>query len=276
MGEAQMQFLNGKDFTIHKFKSLCEAIVDNYPTITMAEYVEGRHPERFVIMRHDVDRMPGHALETARIEEELGIGATYYFRAVNHVFKPDIIRQIRDLGHEIGYHYETLSEANGDYNKAIGLFQSDLNKFRAICEVQTICMHGRPLSKYDNRDLWNAYDFMDFGIVGEAYLSAGKELNYFSDTGRSWSNRNNLRDFIPDKIEAFTADSTSDLSKLIDCGKLNNFYILTHPERWSLNIGDWVFYYGLDMVINAAKRCIAALRRGQDEHHIVERELKLR
>jgi hypothetical protein len=260
MEESQMQFLNGRDFTIHKFQSLCEVIVANYPTITMAEYVEGRNPERFVIMRHDVDRMPGHALETARIEDELGIRATYYFRAKNSVFKPDIIRKIRDLGHEIGYHYETLSEANGDYDKAIGFFQSDLDKFRTICEVQTICMHGRPLSKYDNRDIWNVYDFRDFGITGEAYLSAGKNLNYFSDTGRSWSNRNNLRDFIPDKMEKFTANTTSDLVELVDYGKPSNFYILIHPERWSLNAVDWGFYCSLDMAINVGKRCIAALK----------------
>jgi hypothetical protein len=251
-----MEFLNGRDFTIHKFQSLCEVIVVNYPTITMAEYVEGRHPERFVIMRHDVDRMPGHALETARIEEELGIRATYYFRSVKHVFKSDIIRQIRDLGHEIGYHYETLSESNGDYNKAIGLFRSGLDKFKAICEVQTICMHGRPFSKYDNRDLWNAYDFRDFGIIGEAYLSAGKDLNYFSDTGRSWSNHNSIRDYIPGNEENFTAESTSDLVRLIEGGELDNLYILTHPERWSLNAIDLGLYCCLDMAVNIGKMVI--------------------
>lgn len=260
MGEAQMQFLNGKDFTIHKFKRLCEAIVDNYPTITMAEYVEGRHPERFVIMRHDVDRMPGHALETARIEDGVGIRATYYFRSKKSVFKPDIMRKISDLGHEIGYHYETLSDANGDHDKAIRLFQSDLDTFRNICEVRTICMHGRPLSKYDNRDLWNGYDFRDFGITGEAYLSAGKDLNYFSDTGRSWSNRNSLRDLIHEWKENFAVDTTDDIISLIKSCGLNNLYILTHPERWSLNAADWGFYSCVDMTVNMTKRVIMVVR----------------
>ncbi|WP_269849870.1 hypothetical protein [Methanosarcina horonobensis] len=80
----------------------------------MTEYICNQHPERFVLLRHDVDRMPGRALATAQIEHELGIKATYYFRTSENVFKPDIIRQIRDMGHEIGYHYETLSEAKGD------------------------------------------------------------------------------------------------------------------------------------------------------------------
>lgn len=260
MGEAQMQFLNGKDFTIHKFKSLCEAIVDNYPTITMAEYVEGSHPERFVIMRHDVDRMPGHSLETARIEEGLGIRATYYFRAKKGVFKPDIMRNIRDLGHEIGYHYETLSDTNGDHDKAIRLFQSNLDKFRHICDVRTVCMHGRPLSKYDNRDLWNGYDFRDFGITGEAYLSTGDDLDYFTDTGRNWNNRNNLRDFAPSKTKNFSVNTTDDLIDSIESGELNYLYILTHPERWSLSAVDWAFYSALDRAFNMGKMIISNLR----------------
>jgi len=255
-----MQLINSRDFTIYKFQNLCEVIVDNYPSVTMTEYVEGRHPERFVLMRHDVDRMPGHSLETARIEFELGIKATYYFRANRSVFKPDIIRQISDLGHEIGYHYETLSETNGDFEKAIGLFQYHLDNFRSICDIRTICMHGRPLSKYDNRDLWNIHDYRDFEIKGEAYLSAGDNLNYFSDTGRSWGNRNSLRDFIPDKTESFAAKTTDDLVSLIEDGELDNLYILAHPERWSLGVVDWGLYCGLDMAVNVGKKVIATVR----------------
>jgi hypothetical protein len=33
-------------------------------------------------------------------------------------------------------------------------------------------MHGSVLSKYDNRDL-ESYDYRDFGISAEAYLSLG-------------------------------------------------------------------------------------------------------
>jgi len=139
-----MMSFDNLDFTIHKFRRLCEAIAGTYPTVTMAEYMDNQHPDRFILMRHDVDRMPGHALETARIEHELGIRATYYFRSTRSVFRPDIMRQISDMGHEVGYHYETLSEANGNPDKAIELFQSHLDTFRTICDVRTICMEGPP------------------------------------------------------------------------------------------------------------------------------------
>ncbi len=255
-----MPDMNGRDFTIHKFRRLCEAIAGTYSTVTMAEYMDNQHPDRCVLMRHDVDRMPGHALETARIEHELGIRSTYYFRATRSVFRPDIMRQIRDMDHEIGYHYETLSEANGDPDKAIELFRSHLDTFRTICNIRTICMHGRPLSKYDNRDLWNTYDFRDFGITGEAYLSAGDELNYFSDTGRSWNSRNSLRDFIPDKTESFTADTTDGLIGLIESEEADNFYLLTHPERWSLSVVEWGLYCGVDLAVNMGKKALRVVR----------------
>jgi len=45
------------------------------------------------------------------------------------------------LGHEIGYHYEVLSKANGDYETAVELFEQELSEFRKITDVKTICMH---------------------------------------------------------------------------------------------------------------------------------------
>ena len=60
-----------------------------------------------------------------------------------------------------------------------------------------------------------AYNFKDFGITGEAYLSVGKDLNYFSDTGRTWAFGSNLRDYIPGKTERIFADTTDELIELI-------------------------------------------------------------
>ena len=89
----------------------------------------------------------------AELEHGLGIQSTYYFRVL-YTFKPEIIGKIRDLGHEVGYHYEVLSKANGDYEKAVELFEQELSEFRKIVDVKTISMHGSPLSRYDNRDLY--------------------------------------------------------------------------------------------------------------------------
>ena len=49
-----------------------------------------------------------NSLRTARIESELGIKGTYYFRMIPESFDDRVIKQIYDLGHEIGYHYEDV------------------------------------------------------------------------------------------------------------------------------------------------------------------------
>jgi hypothetical protein len=255
---------NELDFTIVKFHKLCSALVNNnYVPVTMEHYLSSRNdlPERFVIMRHDIDKWPKAGLRAAHVEKDLGLKATYYFRTKNNVFVPQIIKEIEKMGHEVGYHYENLSTADGDYEKAIGLFEEDVNRFREICTLKTICMHGASLSKHDNRDLWNKYDFRDFGILGEAYLSVGDELNYFTDTGRGWNSKSNLRDFIPGKNKRIFADTTDNLIGLIERGEVDNLYITLHPERWSANLSGWGFAWVLDLGYNSAKAILRWMRK---------------
>jgi hypothetical protein len=64
-----------------------------------------------------------------------------------------VIKEIHDLGHEIGYHYENLTTCMGNMEAAIDDFQRNLEKLRKIAPVSTICMHGSPRSRWDSRDL---------------------------------------------------------------------------------------------------------------------------
>jgi hypothetical protein len=251
------------DFTLHKFYQLCSAVADNYVTITIDKYLalDEKIPKHFVLMRHDVDELAKTALKTARIEEQLGIQATYYFRTCKKVFIPEIIEEIEGMGHEVGYHYEVLSTARGDYEKAIKLFEDEVNKFREICNLKTICMHGAVLSKHDNRDLWKYYDFKNFGILGEAYLSVGENINYFTDTGRGWNSKHNLRDFIPGKAPEVFADKTDDLIRLIENKEIDNFYISTHPDRWTSNIANWSVFWFYDLLLNSGKKVLRTVRQ---------------
>ena len=252
-----------RDFTLKKYEELCLALLDSgYTPLTVYSYLGGQKKKnnKLVVLRHDIDRKLENALRMAELEHELGIQSTYYFR-VPYTFKPDIIGKMHDLGHEVGYHYEVLSKANGDYEKAIKLFEQELSEFRRICTVKTICMHGSPLSRYDNRDLWNRYDFRDFGIVGEAYLSI-KEVNYFSDTGRSWNWKNKMRDLMPgnnDK-DLIGVNTTDELIRLIKSGRVERLYILAHPERWASNKNEWVFNCAKDFVFNAGKKVLMVVR----------------
>lgn len=250
------------DFTVPLFWELSSSLARNYKTLTLNDYFSSEHlPKKFAIIRHDVDRLPSNALETAKIEAKLGIKATYYFRATKGVFIPKIIKEISNLGHEIGYHYEVLSDTKGDSSKAIKLFEYNLSKFRKVCDITTISMHGGPLSKLDNCVLWVIHDFHKFGIIGEADFSIDKELDYFSDTGRNWGTKNNLRNFIPEKTRNVSVDTTSEFIDLIESRKLDNLYILSHPERWSNSIISWSLYFGLDLSVNLVKRGLIVVRK---------------
>lgn len=250
-----------RDFTLNKYEELCNALlINNYSTLTFSQYLEGRLAcERYAILRHDIDRKPLNALRMAKLESKLGIVATYYFR-YPYTFNADIINQIYSLGHEIGYHYEALSKARGDYEKAMNLFNDELSRFGSICKIETICMHGSPLSKYNNLDLWNTYDFRDCGILGEAYLSINKNITYFSDTGRSWNWENKLRDFLPGSEPVGCLEKTDDLIEFIFSKIVKQVYLLIHPERWSQSSGEWINNYIKDIAFNSGKKIIRVYR----------------
>ena len=248
------------DFTMEKYGELCRALLDaGYTPMTVHQYLSDGPDGRTVVLRHDVDRRPENALRMAELEHALGIHATYYFRHP-YTFIPEIIKQVLSLGHEIGYHYEVLSKADGDHKKAIALFTLELEEFRTFCDVRTICMHGRPLSRYDNRDLWKKHDFKDFGIEGEAYLSmADKGLLYLTDTGRNWGGKHSVRDAMPG-ARAVPVETTDDLVEWIGSSGEEGLYLTVHPERWAVDGSEWLISYSKDAVVNFGKSILVMVQ----------------
>jgi len=92
------------DFTFAKYTDLCKTIVDaGYSTLTFTQFFSLHNmAEQVIILRHDVDRKPERALQIAKIENSFGIRSTYYFRKNEDVFKPAMINEIVNMGHEIG------------------------------------------------------------------------------------------------------------------------------------------------------------------------------
>ena len=162
------------DFTLSKYSELLQSFLDKgYRFITFEEYCLNKElpiSDSFVILRHDVDLDAENSLATAKIEHALGILASYYFRVVKQSNKPGIIKDIVDLGHEIGYHYEDMSICGGDVEKALKHFEQQLAYFRRFYPVKTICMHGAPRSKFDSKDLWKSNKYQDFGISQRCFI----------------------------------------------------------------------------------------------------------
>lgn len=250
-----------RDFSLEAYKCLLTAIsCGGIPVFGVADWLRNK-PASGIMLRHDVDRKPFNALRIAELEREFDIVSTYYFRITKSSFNKEIIERISSLGHEIGYHYEDLSLVKGNYDKAIKLFEKHLERIRAIAPVETIAMHGRPLSVYDNRDLWQKYNYKNYGIVGEAFVEVDySDMYYFTDTGRSWNpGAANLRD----KVDFALSENISTTDELIDFIRENNdkkIAIVSHPERWARNMFDYYSSLSFDLSVNVIKGLIKIVR----------------
>ena len=169
------------------------------------------------------------------------------------------------MGHEIGYHYENLSYTNGDYKKALYDFEKNLDKFRNIVPVYTVSMHGRPLSKFDNRDLWNHYGVSvlcdKYHLLGEIYLSIDySNIAYINDTGRNWNtNSSNLRDKTNSEIN-IRIDNNKELMQNIIKQKFPQIVFQIHPERWTNGFLEYCVQFLRDYSSNFLKYLLKYLR----------------
>jgi hypothetical protein len=252
-----------RDFTLAAYLEIVDYLQSqDYPFFGVEAWID-ETPERGVLVRHDVDRKPANALDMAMSEAERGIRATYYFRILDMSFDAAIIRKIHDLGHEIGYHYEDLSLADGDHDAAMTMFQSHLARIRDVAPVSTIAMHGRPFSPYNSQALWERETLSDYGLKAEAFQTVNYSgVYYFTDTGRKWdAGRTNLRD--RPKIALFPQQAVPDTPALIAWLKENapdRVSLSAHPERWDQHFGKWVAQMGKDEMINIAKAILVRVR----------------
>ena len=238
------------DFTIVEYTRLLQALkAYGFDSLTL---------------RHDVDLKPQNSLRTARLEAEKGLFGIYYFRAVPESWDEAIIKQIAALGHEIGYHYESLTTCNGDIDAAYEDFKTNLEALRKIVPVKSICMHGSPRSPYDSKDIWRKYDYHALGIENEPYLDTDfSQTFYLTDTGRRWDGyKVSVRDKIPQYQDEWTAKglsfrSTDDLLKALHDHRIpKNLMITVHPQRWNPLGPTWCKELLLQNAKNLIKRII--------------------
>lgn len=255
------------DFTYDIYRNLIDAAIKSgYSLLPVRDYLTTDNlPDRFVVMRHDVDRKPQRALDMALIEAERNVRTTYYFRTIDKTFKPDILHRVERLGHEVGYHYEDYVRENGDMERAHESFSSNLSKFREIVTIDTVCMHGNMLTSFDNRDMWEEErNFKEYGLLGEAYLSIDfSEIVYFSDTNRTWSDEKTIVLDQPtgDGRQASAVESTQELAELLETQAVERVYLLVHPNRWTDTRIEFAIEKFKDMTINTAKIGLSRIPR---------------
>lgn len=244
------------DFTIDKYRELLNTL---------------KQHNNFKI-RHDVDLRPGFSLRVAKVEAEMGLHATYYFRTVPESYDENIIQQIVSMGHTAGYHYECLTTCRGNMDDAYKDFCHNLEKLRKLVPIQTACAHGSPKSKWNSQDIWNQHDIHALGIEYEPMMDTDfSKTLYLTDTGRRWDGyRVSVRDKVPRYQEEWIKEglvfhSTDDIIHAINNIEhpihQKELLINTHPQRWMPFGGGWVKEAVLQNSKNIAKRILVNLNQ---------------
>lgn len=166
--------------------------------------------ERVVILRHDVDSSIDKALLMAELEQSLGVTGTYFFLLSTDFYNiasrecTRKIKQIQNMGHEIGLHFDEIKyRRSSDSYDILPHLYNEVKIMELILDtpIRTVSMH-RPSSTaleadYDLGDIVNSYSKVFF-----------EDFKYVSDSRRYWR---------------------EDVIKVVNTEAFNRLHILTHP-----------------------------------------------
>ena len=138
------------ELTLSSYQLLLESTLTRYPCLGF-EVLDAppAPPARFAIIRHDIDMSPTQALALARIEANLGVRATYTILLTGDFYSPfefanrQLLRQISDLGHDLGLHFDATwhgIESEAELTDAIAWETSLLNRLLDLPSEQRVKM----------------------------------------------------------------------------------------------------------------------------------------
>lgn len=261
------------DFNLKIYRKMLTSLSEKYSFITFNSFLKDKsNNSKTSVLRHDVDDKKNNSLNFAKIQNAFGIVGTYYFRILPQSYDKKVVEEIARLGHEIGYHYEdvdlvfrenrneVINNNKVDKEKLIDLsyesFVKNLNFFRENFDIKTICMHGSPRSKFDNKLIWEKYSYKDLGILGEPYFDVDwNDVGYLTDTGRKWNgDKVSIRDRVKSKYN-LNFSTTFDIIKSIESLPEKMMFTF-HPQRWNDNLIDWTTELVNQNLKNILKRII--------------------
>lgn len=234
---------------------------DGFHLGTIVDHFDDRMPPPAIYLRHDVDRLPGRAVAMAEVEMSRGVFSTYYFRCnPKGQFPGRAIERVAALGHEVGFHYECLSRAQGDVERALDLFERDLAALRGLAAVHTVAPHGAPASAYSNMEFTRLIRLHDLALIGDASAIDFTDILYITDTGGTFGSPHNLRDRTDGPMLAATLHPRQLAAHLRQTGTAH-VVLSCHPERWPERPLGLLQATARDLATNAGKAATARLRR---------------
>jgi hypothetical protein len=190
---------------------------------------------KVIVLRHDVDQYPASALRMAAIEAELGVHSTWYFRW--RTAHPTVIKEMRDGGHEVGLHYETLTrellrrglraaDAAELVPAARLLLREELTAFaEQHGPAASTCPHGDTrMVGVHNGVLLQGENLPDYGLRWEANAAAGRLPLDVWLTDRS-------------SAEGRWKEGLDPVDLLID--RRSPILAVVHPNNWVSGVALW-------------------------------------
>jgi peptidoglycan/xylan/chitin deacetylase (PgdA/CDA1 family) len=180
-----------QDFTLKSYVRLLEYLKQRYRIIPFCDVNYEDTP--YLILRHDIDISPSDALTMAKIEKDLNVKSTYFVlfsSTFYNLFQGRniaIIKQISELGHEIGLHYHPAQYRLYNQNpeetlKAeIQLLESFLGK-----RMRSISRHG----PWDMDSFASSREYVN---ANHPYLRADL---FVHESNRAWTTLKGLLDLL--------------------------------------------------------------------------------
>jgi hypothetical protein len=219
-------------FDYEFYCGLLQRLQKTHLNLCFSEVCHASSTENYYILRHDVDFSPDAALDMAKREAEMGVRASYFLLFASPFYNllsaphRDFPRQLADLGHEVGLHYDVRAYAQlGQPSLLDSLFmEAELLGRLSGTEVKSIAMH--------NPSIYGEDPFRNVQQFTNAYADEfTKEIAYLSDSCGAWRDSTvlALRESIPTR-----------------------FQLLIHPLFWSEAHADrWA---RLESLLNAKVR----------------------
>jgi hypothetical protein len=170
---------------------------------------------KIILWRHDVEFSPHTALRMAEIESDAGVKATYFFQLHSEFYNvlekevSHIVARIKELGHDIGLHFDSHYFNVQSEDQLANYLILDAEYFNRIFGMQI--------------RVFSFHNTTPFILSCERSEYAGF-INVYS------------REF--KKLFAYCADSTGfwryeRLEEVLQNPKVNRLQVLTHDAMWS-------------------------------------------
>ncbi len=206
------------DFTEEAYWEICKQISNRFSILTYENVIKNElRGERQIVIRHDIDFSPNRALRIACIEAECNIRSIFFILFDSFFYNffesniLNIIRNIIDLGHDVGIHFNCDPyggiPSKDDIEKDLIFFRNAMEKY--LDYTPTVFAFHNPTEKSISLNNETYYSGM-INAYSECFM---KRVDYCSDSNGYW--RHERLKYFLQKDEIRTA-----------C-------ILTHPGWWT-------------------------------------------